>query len=298
MTKRLFSTSVLSEKRWKSVVDPVLQRAWLAQKAGRFPHAVLLTGPRGMGRELLAVELASTLVCDQAPWSRSPESRRLRAGHHPDFKLVVGEGKKDIIKIDRVREIIDQVAGRPFEGRRRVWLLDRVESRLEIPAANALLKVLEEPPAHVVFLLLVDNPRALLPTIVSRCSELKLPGPLGVAALQGPKEGLPPEISHRSMAGKGDELMAGVRSSMIRIFEGNTMAALHLAGVLGGLEFGFEIGAAVAVELGAEQSGVGDDYLKLATELLRMDQLVKAFSLRPQRQLTSIFLQAARGFGR
>lgn len=296
MGDKIFPASALSTRKWKALIEPALKRAWEAIQAERFPHALLIVGPPGMGRELLAQELACSLITGEAPWGKSPAADRLRTGTHPDLQIVAGEGKKDSIKIATIREIVGSAAGRPFEGRKRVWVLDSAESRLEGHAANALLKVLEEPPSHVVFILLAENPQALLPTILSRCLKLKLPGVVGVAARRDSVGEAPPEIAHRSVGRKDlSEVLGKLRRSLPGILEGDRLEAIRTAGLLGGLEFGFEIGASAAMELAAE-GAVGDAALaQLAARLLEADQQVRAFTLKPERQILSILLAAAGG---
>ncbi len=296
MAGKIFPPAALSLKNWKKLVDPALQRAWGALQMDRFPHALLVVGPPGMGRELLATELACSLITGEAPWGKSQAANRLRMGTHPDLQVVAGEGKKDRIRIDTIREIVRSASGRPFEGRKRVWILDSAESRLEGHAANALLKVLEEAPAHVVFLLLAENPQALLPTILSRCLELKLPGLVGVAAMTDGVGEAPPEIAHRSI-GRRDmaELIGKLRQALPRILEGDALEAVRMAGLLGGLEFGVEIGASAAMELAAEGAEGAGDLAHLAAELMEADQRIRALNLKPERQILSILLSVVRG---
>jgi len=296
MVQQLFSKAALSRQKWSELINPVLQRAWRADKEGRFPHALLLTGPEGMGRELAALEICAMLVCGGKPWSATPESRRLRSGAHPDFQIVAGEGKKDIIRIKTIREIVSAVPGRPFEGKRRVWLLDRVEQRLEPSAANALLKVLEEPPAHVVFILLADNPQALLPTIRSRCFRLSLPGVVGIAASESGEGTFPPELFHRLRGKKkAGELVEEIRLLLPEVLGGDTAKAFQLAGILGKQEYGTETCAAVAMEMAAQDKMGAEQLILLAMELLKVQPKIRVFSLNSERQLLSIFLKMARG---
>jgi DNA polymerase III subunit delta' len=103
--------------------------------------------------------------------------RRIARGIHPDV-IVVEPGDSGTIRIDQVREILDRVAYRPFEGRVRVAILDDADL-LVTAAQNALLKTLEEPPNSSVFILVTSRPDALLPTVQSRCPRLRF-GPLGV----------------------------------------------------------------------------------------------------------------------
>ena len=107
---------------------------------------------------------------------------RIARGVHPDVPLV-GPGESGSIKIEPVRELIERTAFRPFEGRRRVVLIDEADA-LVIPAQHALLKTLEEPPPGSMFLLITSRPDALLPTVQSRCPRLRFRplGPEEVAA--------------------------------------------------------------------------------------------------------------------
>ena len=160
-------------------MEPALKRLLGARDRNRLPHAVLMIGPPGLGRELAAVEAAVLLTCEGtgALWAGGGCADRVRDGVHPDVQAVLPTGAKQIIKIDQVREVVKSAAGRPYEGERRVWIFDGVEAdRFEAPSANAFLKTLEEPPAHAVFILLAANPSAVLPTILSRCQQLALPG--------------------------------------------------------------------------------------------------------------------------
>src|SRR5205823_4195724 len=95
---------------------------------------------------------------------------RIARGIHPDV-LVLEPGDTGSIKIEQVREVVDRTAYRPFEGRRRVVIVDEADT-LVAAAQNALLKTLEEPPSRSVFILVTARPDALLPTVSSRCPRL------------------------------------------------------------------------------------------------------------------------------
>ena len=117
---------------------------------------------------------------------RAPACTRIARGVHPDV-LIVEPGDNGSIKIDQVRDVVERAAYRPFEGRRRVVIIDEADAL--VPAAqNALLKTLEEPPSSSVFMLVTARPDVLLPTVRSRCPRLRF-RPLGrddvAAALVG-----------------------------------------------------------------------------------------------------------------
>lgn len=148
------------------------------------PPSLLLAGPEGVGKRRVAIALAETLNCtspiatpqiEQDACGECPSCRRIARGMHPDV-IVVEPGDMGSIKIDAVRDVIDRAQYRPFEGRRRVVVIDDADALM--PAAqNALLKILEEPPSSSVFTLVSAIPDALLPTVRSRCPRLRF-GPL------------------------------------------------------------------------------------------------------------------------
>ncbi len=129
----------LDRGQWREVVQPVLERLTLARDRDRMPHALLLIGPPGLGRELVAVETAAMLVCDgkPGPWSESSCADRVRRGVHPDVVAMMPEGKAQILKIEPLRkQVVDVVRSRPYEGLRRVWIFDGVEAAQEFVAAR------------------------------------------------------------------------------------------------------------------------------------------------------------------
>jgi DNA polymerase-3 subunit delta' len=162
----------------------LIQR-WL--DAGRLPHALLFSGPDGVGKRLTALELAKALNCTGPAAGRDacdacPACRLVDRGAHPDIMAVAPDGRS--LKIAQVREVERHVALSPYAGRRRVAVLDAAEL-MTLEAANAFLKTLEEPPSAAVLVLISSAPTSLLPTIRSRCQEVRF-GPLAddvVAAL-------------------------------------------------------------------------------------------------------------------
>lgn len=297
----LFPGPKVDRGRWGVNVERVLDRVVVAMEKDRFPHALLLVGPEGLGRELAAQEIAVMLVSNEAPraFAESPIADRIRKGLHPDVVVPPGEGAKGLIKIEAVREIVKQAPGRPFEGRNRVWIIDGVDRRLEPAAANALLKVLEEPPAHVRFLLLASNPQAVLPTIRSRCARMMMPGVVGSSEVLGEGE-TPPEIAvwvdrNPEAAAVYDRGVAGLR----RVVEGDVYTAVRLSTVFGGIDGGLELLAAAALDLAAgNASWEGSEACAgIAADLLSAERPTKILGLRPERQILTCLLKWGTGRG-
>ncbi len=149
---------------------------------GRPAHAWLITGRQGIGKATLAFRLARTILSGDAPDAHDPEAalfRRVAAGGHADLLVVeraVDEksGKRRAeITVDDVRGVREFLSKTPAEGGWRVVVIDSAD-QMNTNAANAVLKILEEPPSRAMLLLLAHNPGRLLPTIISRCR--RLPG--------------------------------------------------------------------------------------------------------------------------
>ena len=218
----------LADVRGHERVKAILARA-LARD--RVPPALLLAGPDGVGKKALALAFAQAVLCERAPVPEpcgecrscrkieaalEPvrlEALRERADQHPDedvwrnFRLhpdlVLAEGwwltktgrprAEPEIRVDQVRDLISEVAGSPYEARRRVFVIDDAHT-MNDSAQNALLKSLEEPPARSHLVLVTSSPLALRQTIRSRCQLLRF-GPLPratVAAALEEREGLEP----------------------------------------------------------------------------------------------------------
>ena len=139
---------------------------------GHISHFYLISGPKGSGKHTLANLLAEAILCEgsRKPCGNCAHCRKMRSHNHPDFITVEDPEHKNVaVKI--VRQIRDDMFVRPNEAAYKIYLFPQ---ELGIEGQNALLKILEEPPAYGVFILLTDNPDKLLPTVRSRCTELKL----------------------------------------------------------------------------------------------------------------------------
>ena len=135
-------------------------------------HFYLISGPRGSGKKTLAKLLSSAILCQgrNRPCGVCDACRKISTGNHPDFITVEDPEHKNVaVKI--VRQIREDVFIRPNESDHKIYLFPQ---ELGVEGQNALLKILEEPPKYGVFLLLTDNPEKILPTVRSRCTELKL----------------------------------------------------------------------------------------------------------------------------
>ena len=140
---------------------------------GRTHHAYLFTGPAHLGKATLAVQLAQALNCDAdaPPCGECPSCKRIADGNHADVRLISLGGEAGSIGIGVVREIINSAHLHPYEGRTRVFIITEADL-LTRDAANALLKVLEEPPDDVVLILVGNSLDNQLPTVRSRCQTL------------------------------------------------------------------------------------------------------------------------------
>ena len=157
--------ALLGNDRLKETLAASLHR-------GHISHFYLISGPKGSGKHTLAKLLAQAILCQGSskPCGVCGPCRKIESGNHPDFITVEDPEHKNVaVKI--VRQIREDVFIRPNESAYKIYLFPQ---ELGTEGQNALLKILEEPPKHGVFILLADNPEKLLTTVRSRCTELKL----------------------------------------------------------------------------------------------------------------------------
>jgi DNA polymerase-3 subunit delta' len=230
----------------------------LLARRDRLPHAMLIRGPGGIGKLAFATALARALLCEQPVASGEgcgtcPGCTWLEQGTHPDFRLVepekpgetaeAGEGKekKASLQIDvgQVRELEQFLHLSTHRGKARVVLIHPAEA-LNVNAANALLKNLEEPPPQTYFLLVAHRWHHLLPTIRSRCQDVALPLPDARIALEWLKaEGLAkPELALAHAGGapllatKFDQDYWDVRERMLKLIDGGRFDPMAAAEAL------------------------------------------------------------------
>lgn len=160
-------------------IYPWQQGLW-QQLSGRerHAHAYLLHGPTGIGKRVLAENLVHLLLCQKPTGGKAcgqcKACQLLAAGTHPDYFLLEPEEPEKPIRVDQVRELVDFVVQTAQLGGRKVVLLEPAEA-MNLNAANALLKSLEEPSGDTVLLLISHQPSRLLPTIKSRCVQQACP---------------------------------------------------------------------------------------------------------------------------
>ena len=151
---------------------------------GEARHAYLFCGPPGLGRRTLALRLAQALNCTKTiapgiPCGVCRDCKQIEEMRHPDMNVIQavdedGASKENgTLKVDQVRAVQHSLSLRPYQAKYRVALFLRFQEAND-NAANALLKTLEEAPAHAILLLTADTPEQLLPTIISRCEVLRL----------------------------------------------------------------------------------------------------------------------------
>ncbi|HHT26537.1 MAG TPA: DNA polymerase III subunit delta' [Firmicutes bacterium] len=155
--------------------DAAVRSLQAALISGQIGHAYMFVGPKGIGKGRLALQTAKALMCEldktQAPCGACRGCRRVESNNHPDLHRVMPEGTG--VKIDQMRQLQDTLALRPYEAKYKVVIIDDADS-LTVQAQNSMLKSFEEPSGDTVYILIVHNPDALLPTIHSRCQIIRL----------------------------------------------------------------------------------------------------------------------------
>lgn len=163
---RVYRPQSFKEMSGQSHIKRTLQNALLA---GKTTHAYLFSGPRGTGKTSTAKIFAKTINCEHAPTAEPCNEcatcKSITNGSHPD---VIEFDAASNSSVDEIRDIIEKVRFAPASARYKVYIIDEVHM-LSTSAFNALLKTLEEPPPHVVFILATTEPHKIPATIISRC---------------------------------------------------------------------------------------------------------------------------------
>ena len=142
----------------------------------KISHAYILTGEAGTGRKSIANAFSMALLCEKGgkePCMVCHSCKQVLSGNHPDLIYVKHE-KPNSIGVDDIREQInDTIMIRPYSSYYKIYIVDEAE-KMTVQSQNALLKTIEEPPSYAVIILITTNQEAFLPTILSRCVQLKL----------------------------------------------------------------------------------------------------------------------------
>lgn len=154
--------------------ETLKQRLTASFGSGKTSHCYLITGPIGSGKKTLVKLMAAALQCtsESKPCCRCPQCHKALNGTHPDV-ITVDVPERVTIPVDAVRDACSDLYIRPNEGRKKIYLFPRAQA-LNVQGQNALLKCIEEPPSYGVFIFLCEHADRMLPTIRSRCVELRL----------------------------------------------------------------------------------------------------------------------------
>jgi len=262
-------------RRWRPLTfdavvgqGPIVRTLRNALAQGRIAHAYLFAGPRGVGKTTTARLLAMGLNCESppaagpVPCATCEACREIVAGRALDVIEIDGASNRGI---DEVRALRENARYAPARGRRKVYIIDEVHMLTE-PAFNALLKTLEEPPAHVVFVLATTEPRRLPATILSRCQRFDF-RPIATAEIRAGLERIlqeePPAAAPRA---EPDAL-----SLMAQAADGSLRDALSLLDTALAYGEGRVTAEAVRELLG---SGGAEAAWELAAALLRREPAV------------------------
>ena len=190
----VFSSLIDQAEVVKALKDAVLASRNDADKTQGMTHAWLFTGPPGSGRSNAAIAFAAALVCKDSGCSKCNDCMSTITGSHADVELIKTEGLS--IKIDEVRELISRASWAPSVANWRVVVIEDAD-RLTDSAANALLKVIEEPGLRTVWLLCAPTLTDVLPTIRSRCRHLALrtPSTKAIANLIIERDAIDPKVA-------------------------------------------------------------------------------------------------------
>jgi DNA polymerase-3 subunit delta' len=135
----------------------------------------LFIGPRGVGKRATAIEFAKAVNCEKKQQDACEECvscAKINSSNHPDVSIIGAEKESSFIKIDKIRNIIYQASMKPYEARKKIFIITNAEDMNE-ESQNALLKILEEPRENQIFILTTSRISGILPTVISRCKAVK-----------------------------------------------------------------------------------------------------------------------------
>jgi DNA polymerase-3 subunit delta' len=199
--------------------EEALAELWQQHQQGKLAHGWLFSGPQGIGKATLAYKFARAILAEEGSTDIAdvhPVFKRIASHAHTDFRVVEpeydekkGEFAREI-SVDQAREIAEFLSLTPGEGNWRVVIIDSID-QLNVNAANAILKILEEPPGQALLILISHNPGKLLPTIRSRCRQLRL-SPLEQKTFARVLRNVAPEVDSGQMTALAElsELSPGV----------------------------------------------------------------------------------------
>ena len=147
----------------------IIEQLHHAMQSNRVAGAYLFVGPANVGKETVALYFTKSINCvesEDGACGQCLSCRKTDNGNHPDVQIIRPSGAR--LKIDQIRELQKRIVYRALESKRKVYILTEVE-RMNLEAANCLLKTLEEPPSHAIFLLATTEVHKIIPTIISRC---------------------------------------------------------------------------------------------------------------------------------
>ena len=262
----------------------VLELTARAAVRGSLPPSLIFAGPEGVGKRRAAVALAQLYNCanvSAAVDDTSPDGcgncaacKRIARGVHADV-LIVEPGDTGVIKVAQARDVVERCAYRPFEGRRRVVIVDDADA-MEASAQNALLKTLEEPPAGSTFVLVTARPDLLLPTVRSRCQRVRF-GALDaadVAAVLMREHGFAEKDAHAAASSAEGSIGAALEGDTEAYVEARDSAAAMLRAVARAADPRERLAAARA--LGADKADRDElgRRLRLVSSMLRDMELL------------------------
>lgn len=157
--------------------EKIKEQLSFLEASGRLSHAIVIEGDEGIGKRTLAREIALNLMCraEDRPCRSCPQCSKVLKGIHPDIYEYSATGGARSFHVDTVRDVIENAYVQPNEADYKIYILGNCHCMNE-NAQNALLKILEEPPKYVMFILTVNNKSALLETVLSRSVVLTLEG--------------------------------------------------------------------------------------------------------------------------